>query len=343
MAKIEDGNIRAAVRIICSDDALASDSPETRGTLIDKHPPVPTDCHIQPGVTDGSVPALQVDEGDVRRAIDSFPLGSSGGPDSLLPPHLKDLTGNDGDPDLLCSLTSFENKLLVGTLPAPIAKFFYGKTLIALNKKDGGIRPITIGYTLRCLAAKCANSAVIDRVTSILSPVPVGVGVKSRVEAAVHATRRYIDSIRDSPDRAIVKLDFKNAFSCMRRDCMLEAVLQWISELYAFCHNAYSGYPVIMFNDTVIESATGAQQGDPLGPLLFSITLHPILMGCTSEFRIGYLDDVTLCGLIQDVDGDVQRISQEACLIGLDLNPGKCQIISKIGEGDAESLTFVVS
>ena len=95
-----------------------------------------------------------------------------------------------------------------------------------------------------------------------------------------------------------------------------------------------------MFNDTAIESATGAQQGDPLGPLLFSITLHPILMGCTSEFRVGYLDDVTLGGLIQDVDGDVQRVRQEACLIGLDLNPGKCEIISNISESDAESLTF---
>jgi hypothetical protein len=174
----------------------------------------------------------------------------------------------------------------------------------------------------------------------MLSPVQVGVGVKGGAEAAVHATRRYIDSIRDSPDRAIVKLDFKNAFNCLRRDCMLEAVLQWIPELYAFCHNAYSGHPVIMFNDTAIESATGAQQGDPLGPLLFSITLHPILMGCTSEFRIGYLDDVTLGGLIQDVDGDVQRVRQEACLIGLDLNPGKCEIISNISESDAESLTF---
>ena len=28
--------------------------------------------------------------------------------------------------------------------------------LIALSKKDGGIRPITVGYTLRRLAAKCA-------------------------------------------------------------------------------------------------------------------------------------------------------------------------------------------
>ena len=111
---------------------------------------------------------------------------------------------------------------------------------------------------MRRLAAKCANSAVIDRVASILSPVQVGVGVKGGAQAAVHATRRYIDSIRDSPDRAIVKLDFKNAFSCLRRDCMLEAVQQWIPELYAFCHNAYSGHPLIMFNDTAIESATGA-------------------------------------------------------------------------------------
>ena len=132
MAIIED---RAAVRIICSDDAPASDSPKTRSAMIDKHPPAPLDCHIPPRVTDSSVSALQVDEGDVRRAINSFPPGSSGGPDSLLPQHLNGLIGNDGDPDLLCSLTSFVNRLLEGTLPAPIAKFFYGGTLIAYVKQ----------------------------------------------------------------------------------------------------------------------------------------------------------------------------------------------------------------
>ena len=46
MAKIEDGNLRATVRIICSDDAMAQDSEETLGALRAKHPAAPDDCQI---------------------------------------------------------------------------------------------------------------------------------------------------------------------------------------------------------------------------------------------------------------------------------------------------------
>ena len=121
---------------------------------------------------------LQVSEEVVRCAVNSFPVGSSGGPNCLLPQHLKDLIGVNGDPEMLSSLTNFVNKVLEGNLPVSIAQIFYGGSLIALKKKDGGIRPITIGYTLRRLVAKCANSAVIDRIAALLSPIQVGVGVK---------------------------------------------------------------------------------------------------------------------------------------------------------------------
>ena len=220
----------------------------------------------------------------------------------------------------MITLTSFVNKLLEGTLPSPIAKYFYGGTLIALKKKDGGIRPITIGYTLRRLVAKCANNAVIERVVAELAPIPVGVGVKGGSEASVHATLRFLASIRGSPDEVIVKLDFRNAFNCLQRDCMLEQVARMVPEIYAFCLNAYSGQQLILFNNSHIQSATGVQQGDPLGPLLSSITLQPILLRAVSELKVGYLDDVTIGGSIQDVETDVELIREHAQTIGLELN-----------------------
>lgn len=55
---------------------------------------------------------------------------------------------------LLRSLSSFINLVLAGEV-APLARpFFFGASLIALTKKDGGVRPITVGCTLRRLAAK---------------------------------------------------------------------------------------------------------------------------------------------------------------------------------------------
>jgi hypothetical protein len=40
------------------------------------------------------------------------------------------------------------------------------------------------------------------------------------MEAAVHATRQFLESIE--ADAGIIKLDFQNAFNCLRRDAILE-------------------------------------------------------------------------------------------------------------------------
>ena len=43
-----------------------------------------------------------------------------------------------------------------------------------------------------------------------------------------------------------------------------------------------------------MESAEGVQQGDPLGPLFLSLTVHHLLNQLSSEFKVFYLDDGTL-------------------------------------------------
>ena len=58
----------------------------------------------------------------------------------------------------------------------------------------------------------------------------------------------------------------------------------------------------------------------------------------TSELKIGYLDDVTIGGSLGSVIDDVERFRHEDLLIGLELNPSKCEVI---GLSDvAGDLTF---
>ena len=159
-----------------------------------------------------------------------------------------------------------------------------------------------------------------------LCPIQVGVETNNRVEAAVHITCRYLDVISSTRDH-VVELDFRNAFNSSRRDRLLEAVAKDCPEIYAFCMKAYTCQPTIKFNDHTIISATGMQQGDPLGALLFCLALQPVLEQVTSELNIGYLDDVTHGGVVSDVDNDVDMIRREAGKLGLELNDARCEII----------------
>jgi hypothetical protein len=96
----------------------------------------------------------------------------------------------------------------------------------------------------------------------------------------------------------LIKLDFSNAFNTLRRDDMLEAVLKEIPEIFNFCHLSYAENSTLLFNEFKISSEEGPQQGDPLGPLLFALTIHPILQSLVSEFKTGYLDDVAIGGML---------------------------------------------
>ena len=69
---------------------------------------------------------------------------------------------------------------------------FFGANLIALNKKEGGVRPIAVGNTLRRLVAKCAGFLVRDEMSELLVPFQLGYGVKGGAEAAVHGARLFL-------------------------------------------------------------------------------------------------------------------------------------------------------
>ena len=92
-------------------------------------------------------------------------------------------------------------------------EILYSGRLITLGEKDGGIRPITVGYTWRHLTAKCACHVVTPYLSKNLSPLQIGVGVSGGAEAAVHATRQYLQSMPE--DHVIVKLDFSKLMPLM--------------------------------------------------------------------------------------------------------------------------------
>ena len=207
---LEDGDVKGAVRLAASDETIAPYCQSTVDALVSKHPRA---ASLPQYTENQTVSSLELQESDIAVAIKSFPAGSAAGLDGLRPQHVKDMigaqTGATGQL-LMTRLTKFTNICLSGHVPLVIRPVFCGASLCAISKKDGGIRPIAVGCTLRRIVAKSACSAVRDRVAESLAPLQLGFGVKQGAEAAAHDTRCYVSNL--GPGQALLKVDFSNAF-----------------------------------------------------------------------------------------------------------------------------------
>jgi len=152
-----------------------------------------------------------VQDRDIIDAIKSFPAGSAGGIDGLRPQHLKDLTSvhtGDAGRRLVSRLTEFANLCFAGEVPTAIRPVFCGASLCALTKKDGGIRPIAVGCTLRRLVAKTASKLVQEKMAAKLAPIQLGFDVKQGTGAATHAARRFLRDLQPRHQTSFVEAGF---------------------------------------------------------------------------------------------------------------------------------------
>jgi len=325
--KLEDGDIRGAIRLAASSDTVAPFDQATADALRVKHPSRSPSVSLQPPPNNDICLSLQ--EFDIIGAIKSFVPGSAGGLDGLRPQHLKDLTcASTGDAGhrLLARLTDFSNMCLSGRVPAAVQPVFCGASLCALNKKDGGIRPIAVGNTFRRLVAKSACKAVMGKLTARFMPVQLGFGVPRATEAAVHAAREFVSGLQ--PGQGVLKLDFFNAFNTIRRDSMFESIRELVPELYPFVHLCYSQASHLSFGEFLLTSDEGAQQGDPLGPLLFCASSLKLAKCMTAELNVWYLDDGTIGGDVDTLIKDLCTVREVGRSIGLLLNENKCEIVT---------------
>ncbi|GAV09476.1 hypothetical protein RvY_19015 [Ramazzottius varieornatus] len=287
--KINDGEISGALRVLSSEDSVAAPTPEVLDTLRDKHPSESPDS-LFPNPPDQLSLPEEVTVEEILAAVKSFPNGSAGGVDGLRPQHLKDM-------------------------------------LSAVKKKDGGLRLIAVGNTLRRLAGKI----VVKRVGRVLEeqvrPEQVGCGTRGEAEAAVHAVRCFLEEGRDK-SQVLLKLDFKNAFNTIHRDVLLRVVRDSLPKYFPFAQQFYRYPSKLLFGQQSLESARGVQQGDPLGPLLFCVLIQKLTKSLTSPLNVWYLDDGTIGGKIETVLSDLQVVISEGWKLGLELNSVKRKLFS---------------
>ena len=324
--KMQDGDITGAVRILSSDDAVASPTADVFDVLKTIHPTANAEAVYppEPSISDPILESVTPEE--VLQAINSFPNGSAGGLDGLRPQHLKDLvSGSTGEIAIRLTerLASLIDLMLSGNVPLEICPLLYGACVTALKKKDGGIRPIAVGNTLRRLAGKIVSRRVMETMGQLARPTQLGYGTRGGAEAVVHATRAYMSDIDET--QVILKLDFRNAFNTVRRDKMLLAVRTYLPKFYSFIWQMYRNPSKLFFGDFLLQSESGVQQGDPLGPLLFCLVTRELTTSMQSPLNCWYLDDGTIGGTAELVESDLRTVMTIGEDIGLELNLSKCE------------------
>ena len=70
------------------------------------------------------------------------------------------------------------------------------------------------------------------------------------------------------------------------------------------------------------------QQGDPLGLLIFCLTIHSTLLQFKSEFLVGYMDGIMIGRPVASVASDIKVTVDDGSAKGKYLNVIKCKLIS---------------
>jgi len=122
-ARLDEGDVKGAIRLLCSSETIAEQSEECLNCFLTKHPSPPVSSR-QKSSTDS--PNLVVSPEQVKKAIKSFLPGSSGGLDGLRPQQIKDMTERQIGGTLITTLTHFVNFVLARNVPACVRPFFSG-------------------------------------------------------------------------------------------------------------------------------------------------------------------------------------------------------------------------
>ena len=233
--KLDERNVRAGITLAASDDSVAPFDNNSYKKLESKLPRRVAN-HSQQVVEDSSITFEPI----VAKAINSFPSGSSGGPSLLVPQLYKDLiaksNGSVGN-EFLQKLTSVLNIVLEGKVSVCLRPFFFGAQLFGLRKKDGGIRPIDVGNTLRRICSKCVSSFATDQRRIDFHGTQFVRGTSRRAEIAAHVFRNLTEN-EQNPENVILKVDFKNALNSLKRDKIFGHRFPKAtpdSQLYALC------------------------------------------------------------------------------------------------------------
>lgn len=166
--------------------------------------------------------------------------------------------------------------------------------------------------------------------TSYLGNYQFGVGMPVGGENILHVVNGLLELKGHSDKMSMLLIDLSNAFNIVYRSHLIKEVrlhCPGISRWVEFC---YARPARLYYDQHILSSVLGVQQGDPLGPLLFALTLHPLVKSiasrCKLDLHAWYLDDGTIIGDTLEVAKALSIIESEGPCRGLHLNIKKTEV-----------------
>jgi hypothetical protein len=259
---------------------------------------------------------------------------------------------------------------LTGSFHSSFIEEYAGGLLMALQKPDGGIRPILCGEVWRrCFASLAVNATPIRNeaaklFTSSYDNFIQTAGIRDGASHCAKILSVFYDSLNTSdsndPD-VIIKIDVSNAFNTTDRALTLDMIsgrASWdyacgikegdviptvntVSNLFGYFKAMRSCHSKLRYFDWdgqvhLAKGKTGGQQGDPLEMLIFNLTIHHLWGRVLAKFQearaVAYADD----GYIKAKLSVALQVLAEVKAVfkadaGLELNVSKTSIIPSKG------------
>ncbi|TIB59545.1 hypothetical protein E3P77_04160, partial [Wallemia ichthyophaga] len=319
---VEQGRLGAASNVLGSKAGVLDVTKDVVDTLRTKHP----DGEPQPfGNLSGYLPGTMPPEDACLEAMKKMNAGTAPGPSGWTYSLTKEAFKVE-------SFRHFMNLLtrLVVQGVAPGRQMLCASRLIPLGKPDGGVRPIAVGEIFYRLLMKAIMRTYFK--PSCLLPFQLGVGSSGGVEPVILAAQRQVD--QPNPKfNFVTSLDFSNAFNTVNRPSIARATHKHLNPIFKAVKWAYNQPSSLLMHDgqspVCIPSSQGVRQGDPMGPLLFSLSIRYTLQLLQKQLAgratlLAYLDDIVIFSAVNVMDEVDDFFRGTKC--GLVLNRNKCEV-----------------